>query len=141
MPGYYLRGLAVNFFPYPCLLLLIELDIRNVRLSCTPKMFGLLCFFCVKQDEENFSTSRSKQANVVKRGSFYTINDSSGESDLLVLSTKVTRNLHLADSKHSVPLPTNSVGTITAKETNLNFSPLEEKSFPAPCFHLLYLSA
>ena len=50
---------------------------------------------------------------------------------LLVLSTKVTRNLatvkrfeclHLAHSKHLVPLPTNSVGTIIAKATNLTLT-------------------
>ena len=52
------------------------LDFR-VLLKC------LVCYVSsyVKQDDENFSTSRSKRVRVVNKGSFYTINDFSGESD------------------------------------------------------------
>ena len=83
------HALAVNFFPYPRLRLLIELARRNNRLSCIPKMFVLFFFLTyVKQDEENLSTSRSKQANIFKKGWFYTINDLSGESDHIVFINK-----------------------------------------------------
>jgi len=41
-----------------------------------------------ENDEENLSTSRSKQANIFKKGSFYTINDFSGEYDLIVFINK-----------------------------------------------------
>ena len=52
-------------------------------------MFVLFFFLTyVKQDEENLSTSRSKQANIFKKGWFYTINDLSGESDHIVFINK-----------------------------------------------------
>ena len=85
MLGYCLHALAVNFFPCPRLRLLI--DIRNNGLSFIFEMF--VCFLTyVKQDEENLSTSSSKLANIFKKGSFHTINDFSGESDLIVFINK-----------------------------------------------------